>query len=179
MVKEKQLKELFKYIEHNWEVCVSQVDKTDIKRIFGGVLCEDIMNDTDQVTDQEPEQVQHATEMTYEEAVKHIISNKLTHKKAGSDSWYAYKFYGYNIHFCDENGKDMILVRFDELDLHEWYPCKKPFDKDRFERMFCAVVASGRTERWEQDFKFTEEAIAKLDAYYAEKEKGGNNDTGK
>lgn len=49
------------------------------------------------------------------------------------------------------------------------------FDRERFERMFCAVVASGRTERWEEDFKFTEEALAKLDAYNESKQKGGNN----
>lgn len=47
------------------------------------------------------------------------------------------------------------------------------FDKERFERMFCAVVASGEYKG--KEFDKTAESLAQLDAYYASKEKGGNN----
>jgi hypothetical protein len=54
-------------------------------------------------------------------------------------------------------------------------PAKPKFDQDRFERMFRAVVASGRTESYDQDFLATNICLEKLDAYYATK-KGGSND---
>lgn len=63
-------------------------------------------------------------------------------------------------------------------DYIEKYIDKKPanpFNKDRFEAMFRAVVASGKTESWKEDFRNTEIALEKLDAYYASKE-GGNNE---
>lgn len=46
------------------------------------------------------------------------------------------------------------------------------FDKERFERMFCAVVAS--REYSLNLIKLTELHIARLDAYYASKEGGEN-----
>jgi hypothetical protein len=54
-------------------------------------------------------------------------------------------------------------------------PAKPKFDQDRFERMFRAVVASGRTESYDQDFLATNICLEKLDAFYASK-KGGNNE---
>ena len=47
----------------------------------------------------------------------------------------------------------------------------KPFDKDRFERMFCAVLVG---DVYENAIKATEDILAKLDAYYASKEGGAN-----
>jgi len=49
----------------------------------------------------------------------------------------------------------------------------KPFDKERFEAMFRAVVASGVSNN---EFITTEEILEELDAYYATKEKGCNNE---
>ena len=51
----------------------------------------------------------------------------------------------------------------------------KPFDKDRFERMFCAVVASGVKLDFEFCKRETTYFIQQLDAYNASKE-GGNNE---
>ena len=57
-------------------------------------------------------------------------------------------------------------------------PTEQPqpkFDRDRFERMFCAVVANGGHELCHKEaIELTEQALAELDAYYAKKE-GGNN----
>lgn len=49
----------------------------------------------------------------------------------------------------------------------------KPFDRERFERIYLAVVAGGQHI---DDLMTTENTIKLLDAYYAEKEKGGNNE---
>lgn len=46
-------------------------------------------------------------------------------------------------------------------------PAKPKFNQDRFEAMFRAVVASGRTESYDQDFLATNICLEKLDAYYA------------
>ena len=53
-------------------------------------------------------------------------------------------------------------------------PAKPKFDQERFEAMFRAVVASGRTESSEHDFLATKIYLNKLDAFYATK-KGGEN----
>lgn len=95
MTNEKQLKELFKYIEQKWDVAVESTHKTDIKRIFGGVVL-------DEPTEKTSSQVKH----------------------------------------------------------------DNSFDRDRFERVFCAVVASNRSDN---EFIETEQIIQQLDAFYAEK----------
>lgn len=51
----------------------------------------------------------------------------------------------------------------------------KPFDKERFEAMFRAVVASGVQQNFECFKIDTTYFLQQLDAYYATKE-GGNND---
>ena len=48
------------------------------------------------------------------------------------------------------------------------------FDRERFEAMFRAVVANGDVEST-KFFECTKDLINQLDAYYAEKEKGGEN----
>jgi hypothetical protein len=52
---------------------------------------------------------------------------------------------------------------------------KKPFDQDRFEAMFRAVIASGVKINFEFCKAETKYFITQLDAYYATK-KGGNNE---
>lgn len=131
-------------------------------------------------------------EMTEKEKIDHILTNKLTWKPMGNKRFYANWFSaesneGYRqVHFVDYNNphSGYFETRIFTIDLSEWQPVDtsikpteqpaKPFDKDRFERMFRAVVASGRTESWKEDFRNTEIALEKLDAYYASKE-GGNN----
>ena len=49
------------------------------------------------------------------------------------------------------------------------------FERERFEAMFRAVVVSIPNATWDSTIKITQEGIDKLDAFYAEKEKGGNN----
>lgn len=51
----------------------------------------------------------------------------------------------------------------------------KPFDKDRFEAMFRAVVASGVQQNFECFKIDTTYFLQQLDAFYTEKEKGGEN----
>jgi len=86
--------------------------------------------------------------------------------------------------FIDERGSTLYHHNILGFDTHpekwELYtePAEqpaKPFDRERFEAMFRAVVASGRTESYEQDFLATNICLEKLDAYYATKE-GGEND---
>ena len=45
----------------------------------------------------------------------------------------------------------------------------KPFDKDRFERMFCAVVASEPHWTYKDCMIETEKLLTQLDAYYSSK----------
>jgi len=167
MVQEKQLRELFKYIESNWDVCVSQMDKTDIKRIFGDVLCENIMNDTLHKVKAEPALNPIADAYEMGEKIRYNYWRKNSWIKKHSDS----KVINQNGVIAESRLFDFI-VNPEKWELHP--EPAKPFDKDRFERMFRAVVASGRTESYEQDFLATNICLEKLDAYYATKE-GGNN----
>jgi hypothetical protein len=134
-------------------------------------------HDWELYTEAEAEQVtdQPAPPMTYKEAVNLIILNRLTHKWAGNDSWFACAYCGKIIQFCDENGQDMIEVKFDELDLTEWYPYTKPFDQDRFERLFRAVVIASPHDTYDRCMEITNGVIKQLDDFYATK-KGGNNE---
>lgn len=64
---------------------------------------------------------------------------------------------------------DLVAVIATEIaKVQEPQPTKqaKPFDKERFERIFCAVVASGS---YNDVINLTEKILKTLDAYYATK----------
>ena len=247
MVQEKQLKELFKYIEANWDVCVSQIDKTDIKRIFGGVLTDDIMNDT--LHEVKAEAELNEIERAYEEGKKirrkdwlqRAWIQKLSETESTSDTLTTFSnnwdFSGYpekweiytepteqpqpelnEIEQAYERGEKIrhkrwikgewlkkytqissidSYGRIDELFTtrlietpSDWELYTEPevahkqsssqakldnsFDRERFERVFCAVTISLPKETWDYTIQATQRGIDKLDAYYASK-KGGNN----
>lgn len=130
--------------------------------------------------DAQPQPALNPIEQAYERG------EKIRKKNWENQSWY--KKYDEN-NVITNRGNVYAISMFDfnsiknEPDLWELYtepeqvaePAKqpaKPFDLDRFERMFCTVVASGQWENCE--IGHTEFLIEKLDAYYATKE-GGNN----
>lgn len=125
-------------------------------------------------------------EMTEKEKIEYITNNKLTHKDCPNKTWYAMYINGYSPYIGGYRyrvkfyygDKHMMWQEYDTLDLSEWQPVgtdqvAPKFDKERFEAMFRAVVASGGF--YEDSIKATEHFISKLDAYYASK-KGGNNE---
>ena len=176
MTNEKQLNELFKYIESNFHVYVTQLDKTKIKRIFGGVLTEDIMNDTLHEVKAEPEL--NPIERAYNEG------KKIRHKNWLNGDWIKKHKETKTI---DNYGNINSVFPFAFIQYPEKWEIYEPelaptepssqvildnsFDRERFERMFCAVVASNRSDN---EFIETEVILEQLDAYYASKE-GGNN----
>lgn len=101
----------------------------------------------------------------------------------GKDLWIKKYTEGHSI--CNKGGKFENLWDF-KTNPNDWELYTEPdtdqgtdqdapkFDQDRFEAMFRAVVASGRTESYDQDFLATNICLEKLDAYYAS-QKGGEN----
>jgi hypothetical protein len=88
-----------------------------------------------------------------------------------------------NLHWIHSNGVMQVKIISLFENPHDWElyteaeaekpaPAKPKFDQERFEAMFRAVVASGRTDN---EFIETEEILEQLDAYYASK-KGGENE---
>jgi len=129
-------------------------------------------------------------ELCESDAIDYILTNKLNWKKLGDNRMFAIGFArtgaSFRVSFVEYHhvlsGNREVIIH--KIDLSEWQPVDtsikqtaqntKPFDRDRFEAMFRAVVANGDVES-NKFFECTKDLINQLDAYYINQEKGGTN----
>lgn len=167
MVQQTQLRELIKYIEENMDTAVSSYDAKQIKKILGGILLDEPVRILEQPA-------LNPIEQAYERGEK-------IRRKDWNINSYTRKY--------DLSAKKQFTWHGERINPEEWElytePTEQPssqakldnlFDKDRFEAMFRAVVASGEKLDFEYCKRETTYFIQQLDAYYASKEKGGNNE---
>ena len=186
---ENQIKSLIKWLENEKDLAVTESEKAKINAIFGVNIDYETQSKLKAIErhidkysepwyDGKPE-----SSLTEQEKIQYILKNKLNWKKLGIKKVYPIYFSSkengsYRVVFVNQKGPigGNIETRILELNLTEWEPCedpKKPFDRERFERILCAVVASKRYDNFIEHRIATEFIIKRLDAYY-EKQGGAN-----
>lgn len=164
---QEQLKELFKYIEQKWDVAVEDIHKTDIKRIFGVVLteakAEPELNEIErEFHDYKPIRLKiwGANDWIKKHSNSQIITN--LNNIYDIDE---YEFYFNSMKNTPEEW-ELYEPKVALTEPSSQAILDNSFDRERFERMFCAVVASGHNDNFEADLIDAKYLYEQLELYY-------------